>query len=184
LRAVRPTAGRASARPTAAVSVVVVTSTSPSSLLLCGLRDSRNDLSRRRLAGELVRGRGVESLTDRTRERDVEVELDERRVRASLQHRPQVRVGDRALRSPPHRQSEARRTDALLHARAVDVREELRTLWLRRLRRAGEAVAAAEQRAGCGLAARDVRECEPAEEARDLAIWCQRLHDAWVPVAL
>ena len=96
----------------------------------------------------------------------------------------QVRIGDRGLRSLPHRQAEARRADAPLHARAVDVREELRALRLGRLRRAGEAVTAAEQRAGRGLAAGDVREREPAEEARDLVVRRQRLHHARVPVTL
>src|SRR6476469_5076374 len=84
LRAMRPTAGRASARPAVAVFVVVATSASPASLLLCCVRDSRNDLCRRRFARELVGGRGVERLTDRARERDVEVQLDERRARRRL----------------------------------------------------------------------------------------------------
>ena len=74
--------------------------------------------------------------------------------------------------------------DPPLDARAVDVAQELGARRLRRLPRAREAVAAAEQRARQRLAARDVREGEPAEEGRDLLVRRERLHDAGVPVTL
>ena len=52
-----------------------------------------------------------------------------------------------SLRALPHRQAVARRADATLDARAVEIGEELRAGRLRCLPRAGEPVAAAQHRA-------------------------------------
>src|SRR4029077_17778616 len=115
--------------------------------------DLADDLHGGRLAGELVGDRVVQRLSDRCRVRLVEVELDERRSRAEPEHHSQVWIFHRVLGAPEYGQSEVRAADALLDARAVDVAQKLRARRLWSLPRAGEAVPAAEQRAGNGLAA-------------------------------
>src|SRR4029077_2443658 len=95
-----------------------------------------------------------------------------------------VWIFHRVLGAPEYGQSEVRAADALLDARAIDVAQKLRARRLWSLPRAGEAVPAAEQRAGNGLAAGHVREREPPEEARDLVIRGEGLNHAGVPVPL
>src|SRR3954453_11043146 len=178
------TTGRAIARPVVVDAPTLLAKRCLFLLLLRCLGDLVDHLLRSGLARELVRDRGVERVADVRSERDVEIELDERRLRAVPENRAQVRVGNGVLRSLPYRQTEARRADPALDARAVEVAHELGTRRLRRLPRAREAVAATEHRARQRLAARDVREREPAQEARDLVVRGEALGDASLPVTL
>src|SRR4051812_16684795 len=74
---------------------------------LGGIRDLAGDGLRRGLAREQLLHRVVDRLPDRRRVRLVEVELDEARLPARIQHRLHVRIGHRALTALDHRQDRA-----------------------------------------------------------------------------
>src|SRR5262245_58244589 len=129
---------------------------------LGGIRDLLRDLLRGGLAGEQLLHRVVDGLADGRRVRLVEVELDEGRLAARIEHGLHVRVRDRALGALGDRQDRAGRAALVGDRRADEELHEVDGL-RRRVLADGEAVAAAELLALLSGAALDLREREPAE---------------------
>src|SRR3954449_10138670 len=110
---------------------------------LCGIRDLLGDLLRRGLAREELLHRVVDRLPDRRRVGLVEVELDERRLAARVEHRLHVRVLDGALGALGYREDRAALATLVGDLGADEVLDEVDCL-RRRVLAEGEAVAAAE----------------------------------------
>ena len=139
-----------------------------------------DDVRGRPGAGELLGDRVVQRATDGVPVRDVEPELHVRRLVAEGEQRRHVRVADPGLGPLGDGQTRARLGVVRLDVDAQEVLQELDALG-RGVRRAGEAVTAAERRVGVALAARGQGEREPAEVvAQAGAVRRQARHDAGV----